>query len=191
MRIISGKYKGRRYSGAIPDGTRPTTDNVRESIFNILNNYIDFEEQMVADICAGTGFMGFEALSRAAKKCFFFEKSKKAIELINKIALQFQIDNYEIISGDAQKKLMNFAKTNTGVKFNLIFFDPPYDSNLFNKSIEIIYRNDLLKKNGLFVVEQSLNTKIILPENYVLLTERIFGTTKFSIIRNFLNNEFS
>ncbi len=184
MRIISGKYRGRKYFGAIPKGTRPTTDNVRESIFNILTNYIDFENLLVADICAGTGFMGFEALSRGAEFCFFFEKNIKTSELIKKVAFQFKIDNYKVIAGDAQKKLKSFNKDFPEVKFDLIFFDPPYESDLFNTVIKSINDNSLLLKDCIFVVEQSLKTKIILPENYQILTERVFGTTKFSIIRN-------
>ncbi|MFH1050235.1 MAG: 16S rRNA (guanine(966)-N(2))-methyltransferase RsmD [bacterium] len=184
MRIICGQYKGRKYSGAIPEGIRPTTDNLRESIFNILNNYTDFVNLVVADICAGTGFMGFEALSRGASHCYFFEKSKKTVELIKIIASQFKIENCLVITGDALKKLKSFPQDQNNVIFDLIFFDPPYDSNLYNSVINSIYNNDLLKKEGLLVIEQPSTLNLILPKTYIIINERIFGSTKLLIIRN-------
>lgn len=184
MRIISGKYKGRLYSGAIPTGIRPTTDNVREAIFNILSNYIEFERATVADICAGTGFMGFEAISRGARFCYYFEKSKKSIELINRLARNFKIDCYKILQGDAVRNLKKFRSEFAEKNFDLIMFDPPYESNLFNPVINEIYENQLLSKEGILVIEMPVLLNLILDNKFKILTEREFGTTKLVIAKN-------
>ena len=84
MRIVSGKYGGRRLSLKLPEGIRPTSDNTRESIFNILNNYIDWDGLTVLDICAGTGALGFEALSRGAEYTVFIEKIDGHLNLLKK-----------------------------------------------------------------------------------------------------------
>jgi len=184
MRIVSGKYRGRRYSGTIPSEIRPTTDNLRETIFNILANNISFESLTIADICAGTGFMGFEALSRGASKCYYFEKSRKSIELIYKIAASFKIENFEVIKGDAVKKLQSFSINNPDMRFDLIFFDPPYGSNQFNNIINVINENYLLVGGGLMVVEESVSTQILLPENFEKVSEKTFGATRIIILKN-------
>lgn len=184
MRIISGKYKGRSFSGAIPAGIRPTTDNIRETIFNILSNYIELEGTLVADICAGTGFMGFESISRGAEFCYFFEKSRKSIELINKISKQFRIECYKILQGDAVKNLKKFCNEFGEKQFDLIIFDPPYESNLYNSVIEEIFQNKLLSKEGILVIEMSVSLNLILDKKYKILTERAFGTTKLLLAKN-------
>lgn len=178
MRIISGKYRGRRYSGAIPAEIRPTTDNARESIFNILSNHLSFEGKVIADICAGTGFLGFEALSRGTEYCYFFEKSSKSIALIQKIASQLSVDNFKIFKGDAYKKIKSMKSEINNIAFDLIFFDPPYQSALFNPVIGAIADFELLKKGGIFVVEQSSATQLIIPDKFHVLNERKMGDTK-------------
>ena len=187
MRIISGEYKGRRYSGAIPSEIRPTTDKVRESIFNILENYIDFDGIIVADVCAGTGFMGFEALSRGASFCYFFEKSRKASHIIKDFAeslillvpeeIESAKKKNQIIFGDAQKKINSLSKDSPELKLNLIFFDPPYASMLFNPIIDAVTNSGLVQKGTIFVIEHSVKSKLLLPVQWELLTERNFGDT--------------
>ena len=87
MRIVGGEHKGRQLQGKLPSGIRPTLDAVRESIYNILNNYFDWEATTMADICSGSGAMGLEALSRGAKKVYFVDKSKQACNHIKKCSL--------------------------------------------------------------------------------------------------------
>jgi 16S rRNA (guanine(966)-N(2))-methyltransferase RsmD len=188
LRIISGKYKGRSYTGAIPTGIRPTTDNLRETIFNILSNYIEFGGAVVADICAGTGFMGFESISRGAGFCYFFEKSRKSIELINKIAKHFKIECYKILQGDAVKNLRKLHTELGGKQFDLIMFDPPYESNLFNSVIDEIHQNKLLSKEGILVVEMPVSLSLILDKKFKIITERAFGTTKLVMAKNLEDN---
>jgi 16S rRNA (guanine966-N2)-methyltransferase len=186
MRIVGGIYKGRKYSGVIPDEIRPTTDNVRESIFNILSNYINFDGITVADICAGTGFLGFEAMSRGAGYCYFFEKSKKSTALISTIADSFKIpkENYKIIFGDAVKSIKSFAANFPGKKLDLIFFDPPYESGLFNPVIDAVTLYSLAEKGAIFVIEHDNKTKLILPDSWDLLDERTYGGTGVIFAKN-------
>ena len=183
MRIVGGDYKGRRYDGAIPDMIRPTTDNVRESIFNILTNFIDFENLIVADICAGTGFMGFEALSRGAEKCYFFEKNRKAIELIEKISEKLKIEKtqFDIIQGSAEKKLIQIEADKPKLEFDLIFFDPPYSAGLFDNIISILSNSKLVKKGSIFVIESSNLTNLILNDNWNILQKKVYGSTNVLI----------
>ena len=130
MRIIGGKYGSRRINVKIPDNVRPTTDRVRESIFNILNNLIDFQDLKVLDLFAGTGAFGFEALSRGSAYTQFVEKNKRTFELIRSVANSLEIpkSDYGIINGDAVKYLQN---DKAQFSYDLIFADPPYDNDIY------------------------------------------------------------
>ena len=92
MRIISGIYGGRKINGKIPAGVRPTSDLARESIFNKLSHLIDIDEKMIADVCAGTGAMGIECLSRGAKHCVFVDSSRKSCDFIRQTMNELKID---------------------------------------------------------------------------------------------------
>jgi 16S rRNA (guanine966-N2)-methyltransferase len=193
MRIIAGEYKGKLISKSIPSGIRPTTDKVRESLFNILTNHIDFKEKIVADICAGTGFLGFEALSRGAQLCYFFEKNRKVIEFIKKSAKDLGIskDNYKIIPGDALKTINKFSEKNSdpefhiqninNIHFDIIFFDPPYNSGLFNPVIDAVTNSSLIRTGTIFIIEYPNKLKLVLPEICKILSERTYSTTSITI----------
>jgi 16S rRNA (guanine966-N2)-methyltransferase len=124
MRIISGKFGGRRINAKIPAGVRPTLDSARETIFNILNNLIDFEDIRVLDLFAGSGMLGFEALSRGARECYSIEKSRKTFAFIKKSAEELEIDkgSFHLINADATKFLNKLKEEQ--IKFDLIFMDP-------------------------------------------------------------------
>jgi len=179
MRIVRGKYKGHRVNSKIPPAIRPTADSVRETIFNILNNYIDMEDIVCADVCAGTGFLGFEALSRGAEHCFFFEKNRKSAEMIRKNAEIIRIpkNDFTLSFGDAHKTLKRFSENAPDKQFDLIFFDPPYASMISNSIIDVITSINLLNPNGILIAEHSEKESILLPENYELLKSRKFGDT--------------
>ncbi len=174
MRIISGIYGGRRYKGKIPEGVRPTLDQARESIFNILTGLTDTEDAVIADICAGTGALGLEALSRGGKHITFVEKSRKVIDMIRKITEEFNVpkEDFEIINADALK----FCKQ-TEKKFDIIFSDPPYKAGFTNEMLQIISERNILSTNGIMVLEYSKNYGIVLPENMSLIKEKSFGET--------------
>ncbi len=184
MRIISGKYKGRKFQGKIPNGVRPTLDMVRESIFNSINHYFEFEESIVADICAGTGAMGIESISRGAKSCYFFDKNRKSCEYIKSSLDYFEInrEQYQIICKDAVKAIKEFKEFNFGIKFDLILIDPPYKEHIINDLLDIIVADDLLNANGIISVEYSSLSGIVPPESLSIINKKKFGETEITFL---------
>jgi len=191
MRIISGKYKGRKLNTKLPTGIRPTQDAMRETIFNILNNYINFENLVVADICAGTGMLGLEALSRGAKFVYFVDKNRKSIELINNSIKQLEIknDKYKLNNFDAIQFIqhINHNQINTD-KIDLLFLDPPYNTNIINEiltqmeEININFQN-IINDNGIIICETSIHNSLIINSNWKIITERQFGASKVLFIK--------
>lgn len=179
MRIISGKYRGRQFKAKAPTGVRPTADAVREAIFNVLNNLIDFQNANVMDICAGTGALGIESISRGADYCRFIEKSPRTARYISNAAADFNIpsDCFDIIVQDAVKYLRNISET-----FHIIFFDPPYFENLYQDSIEIIAENNILDKNGILVIEYDEKVEFNIPKNLSEISSKKYGSTIVSYI---------
>lgn len=160
MRIITGIAKGRRIKAPEGLNTRPTSDRVKESMFNILSNRYSFEN--VLDLFAGSGNLGLEAISRGAKKCVFIEQNKEAYNTLveNIKSLKFE-NNSEYYRQDAFVALEILSKR--GEKFDLIFLDPPYGKGLVEQSIKLIDSKGLLRDGGVIVSEQDVND--VLPEN--------------------------
>lgn len=190
MRVIGGKYKGRRFKGQIPSNIRPTTDNVRESVFNILNNLISLDNIKVADIFAGTGMLGFEAISRGANICYFFDNNFKSISIIKKITLDLELlqEEFKIIKGDASKKIKNFKTDYPETEFDLIFIDPPYKIIDLNDLLNEINHQQLITSNGIIVLEHSSLKKIILPEGLTIKKSKNFGETQIEFIFKTIDN---
>jgi 16S rRNA (guanine(966)-N(2))-methyltransferase RsmD len=180
MRIISGKYKSRVLSQNLPDGIRPTTDIARESIFNILNNLVNFEETKVLDLFAGTGAFGLEALSRGAKSAHFVEKSIKSIQIIKKNieTLNISKDEYLIIKSDVQKYMEDCNE-----QYDIIFADPPYVITFFDKFIDIVKKNKLLADDGIIIFEMSSQRNVDIDVNFELIKIKEIGSTKFYFIK--------
>ncbi len=148
MRIVSGKYKGHRISPPTNITARPTTDFAKESLFNVLNNRIDFEEITVLDLFAGTGNISFEFASRGVPGITSIEMNYRHAGFIRKIIQNLQFDAINLIQGDVFKYL-NACKT----KFDLIFADPPYDLPTLDSLPDIVFEKELLKENGVFILE--------------------------------------
>lgn len=165
MRVISGKYKGKNILGFDINGTRPTMDRVKESMFAIIQDYI--KDALVLDLFAGSGSLGIEAMSNGASKCYFVDHNKVAIDTINKNV--FGINNCIVLKNDYKQALMYFKDNN--IKFDLILLDPPYNSNLLNDAISLIEKYDLL--NGVLVCEiENYNIKT----NYKLIKSKKYGS---------------
>lgn len=143
MKVISGKYKGRNLKYEI-EGTRPTMGRVKESMFAMIQNYI--KDSVILDLFAGCGSLGIEALSNGCRECYFVDKNKEAIKIINSNLKG--IDNYKVINDDCFNALNNFK-----VKFDIILLDPPYHENLIEKVIDKIIKYDLLNDDGIIVCE--------------------------------------
>ena len=147
MRVISGKYKGRKLEGFDIDGTRPTMDRVKESMFATIQNYV--KESRVLDLFAGSGALGIEALSNGAKSCLFVDVNPKVINILKKNTLN--MDDVTIMMSNYADALIKCHQKKE--QFDLILLDPPYHLNLINGVIDLIYQYDLLASGGIIVCE--------------------------------------
>ena len=149
MKVISGKIKGKNLKGFDIDGTRPTQDRVKESLFGMIQNYV--LDSVVLDLFAGSGSLGIEALSNNSRFCYFVDKNNIAIKTIEENLKGTAIDNYETIKSDYMTALKIFSSKN--IKFDIIFLDPPYNLDCISEIINYILENDLLNSEGIIVCE--------------------------------------
>ena len=170
MRIISGQYKGKKLTGFNIEGTRPTMDRVKESLFAMIQNYIT--DSTVLDLFSGSGALGLEAISNGAKKCYLIDNNEIAIKTIKKNAFDIKEDIIII-----QKDYKKFLKE-TKEKFDIILLDPPYQSNQLNKALKIIEERNLLNENGIVICEYE-NIKPI--TNLKLLKQKSYGPKNIKI----------
>lgn len=176
MRIIRGKYGRRRFDVPGNISARPTTDFARENIFNVLENFIDFEGKDVLDLFAGTGAIGFEFLSRGCASVTSVEKSATQYNFIKKVKEQLNVENMTLVKGDVFKFIEN-----TTVKFDIIFADPPYDLPQIGDIPELILNSDMLKTDTVIIFEHSKNNDFThLPHFF---QKRVYGSVNFSIFR--------
>ncbi|MBP3920286.1 MAG: 16S rRNA (guanine(966)-N(2))-methyltransferase RsmD [Bacilli bacterium] len=175
MRVISGKYKGKKLCGFDINGTRPTMDRVKESIFGIIQN--DIRDNICLDLFAGSGSLGIEALSNGAKKCVFVEKNKEMVQILNNNLVL--IDNFSILHSDYMDALKLFIKKNE--KFDVIFLDPPYKLNLINNILDIIIENKLLNYGGIVVCEYE--NEIVQNNKLELIKEKKYGSKRVNIYK--------
>jgi len=173
MRVITGTARGRRLK--TPEGMdiRPTTDNVKESVFNILQ--FDIEGRRVMDLFAGTGQLGIECLSRGAKEVVFIDQSRDAVKIVK--------ENLKAC-GFSAPVLQQDALSYLGAcgKFDLIFVDPPYDAELYQPVLEKINSIDILSEGGIILCESRRETDM--PEMqapYFLRKEYRYGKVKLSL----------
>lgn len=176
MRIISGKYKGRRINPPTGFKARPTTDYARESLFNILANRVDFESLSVLDLFSGTGGISFEFASRGACVVHLVEKDYSHISFIKRMISEIGFENIKPIHID----VMAFLKT-CKYEYNIIFADPPYDLPWIGEIPGLIARAQILKKGGFFILEHSKN--ISFNDNLFFFEHRNYGSVNFSFFR--------
>ncbi|NLT18037.1 MAG: Ribosomal RNA small subunit methyltransferase D [Firmicutes bacterium ADurb.Bin080] len=179
MRIIAGKYKGRTLIAEKGDSIRPTTDRVKESIFNLIQSYIG--ESHVLDLFAGSGALGIEALSRGAENCVFCDKSSLSIEVLKKNLSKID-EKYEIFQRDYSFVISQMAKE--GRKFNIIFLDPPYNTIEESRILAEISDSNILSENGIIVLEKRNEERsYCLPYNMCRLDIREYGHTIIDLIQ--------
>ena len=157
MRIISGKYKGRRLTAPKNLPVRPTTDMAKEALFNIINNEYYFETLSVLDLFAGTGNISYEFASRGVPQITSVDRNSGCVRYMNTIAEEFEF-NLDIRKFDVFKYLEQASGS-----YKLIFADPPYDldQSLFEKIITLVFEKNLLTEEGTLIVEHSKHTKLI------------------------------
>jgi len=147
MRIVSGKYKGRRLTpGNLP--VRPTTDFAKEGLFNVLNNLVDFELLSVLDLFAGTGSISFEFLSRGAKEVTAIDSNHRCINFIKNTAERLGAENLKAVRTDCFVFIRQMA-----ADYDLIFADPPYDLERLEELPGLVLSSRLLAPEGLFILE--------------------------------------
>jgi len=178
MRIISGKYKGKKILLPEDKLTRPLRDLVKESIFNILQHSNScsqkIERSNVLDLFSGSGSFGLECISRGAKKVTFFENYEKALKILNKNIINLKcFYKTEIF----KKNVFNSELKNIG-KFDLIFIDPPFKNKEVGNLISKILNLKILKKDGLIILHRHKNDKDILPENFRIIIIKKYGISK-------------
>ena len=147
MRVITGSARGRRLKELEGMETRPTTDRVKEGLFNIIQ--FDIEGRRVLDLFAGTGQLGIECLSRGAASAVFVDRRADAVKLIRDNLKTTELtDRAKVVSGDSMEYLKSLRE-----KFDLIFLDPPYAAGLLEPAIAHIARFDILSPHGIIVAE--------------------------------------
>ena len=154
MRIISGRFKGKRWISVKASTVRPTSDRVKESVFGILGDSVI--DSNFLDLCAGTGNIGLEALSRGARSVTFVDRSPHSIRVIKSNLSGCGVNGGEphvnIVKLDALKGLAFLARRDA--QFDLIYFDPPYDSGIHKACLGQIGMNNMLSPSGQVVVER-------------------------------------
>ena len=177
MRIIGGKYGGRRI--VLPSGfkARPTTDFARESLFNILNNRIDFGEISVLDLFAGTGSISYEFASRGAYEVHLVEKDMKHISGIRRIIKDTGFDNIKPIHIDVR----TYLKICT-VKYDVVFADPPYNMVWLQEIPDLVSESGIIKDNGFLILEHP--RKMSFTGHHLFFEHRNYGGVNFSFFRS-------
>lgn len=162
MRVIAGKYGGRRLHGPGKLKLRPTSDQLRETLFNILGPSI--EDSLFVDAYSGTGAIGIEAVSRGAKEVYFLEKNPAAIKLVGRNVEELGIGSgIEVIGGDVERGLQRLASRHLLADF--IFLDPPYDrGGEYERALEFLDASHLIAPSGMVIVEHF--KKVELPDRF-------------------------
>ena len=176
MRVITGTARGRKLRELPSPETRPTTDKVKESIFNIVQ--FDVEGRRVLDLFGGTGQLGIEALSRGAERCVFVDADRSAARVIRSNVESTGFSEVSrVVQGDALAFLSSCRE-----KFGLAFLDPPYASDLLEKSLAKIAEIDIMSENGIIVCESAVD-KVLpqLPPPYEMGREYRYGKIKLTL----------
>lgn len=179
MQITGGYLKSRKIDSPKGSNVRPTLSQIRESIFSILFSLMDFEKKSFLDMFSGSGIMGFEAISRGFLSVDFIEKDKKTFFLIKSNAKKLGIDE-QMLSfyfGDSLKIL---EKTNK--QFDVIYVDPPYQSGLYEKVLEILYKKNILKQNGIIILEHPKDLEINFM-GYDVLKQKTYADKNLTFLR--------
>jgi len=179
MRIISGTFRGKKILNPKDIKTRPLKDLTKESIFNIINHSnkfkINLENSKILDLFCGVGSFGIECLSRGVKNVVFVENYNGVLPILKKNLTNLKsTHNYKIIEEDVYNNIF----FNLDKKFNIIFLDPPYKYKNLKKILININNKKILDKNGIIIIHRHKNEKDILPKNFKIIEEKIYGISK-------------
>ena len=183
MRIISGKYKGRRLTAPKKLPVRPTTDMAKEALFNILNNHFNFTELKILELFAGTGNISYEFASRGSTPITCVDGDFGCVSYIKKTSTEFDFD-ITAIKSDAFKFLERCKSS-----FDIIFADPPYGltQQQFENISTLVFENNLLDEEGMLIIEHSKDTKLEKMPNFSFA--KSYGGTTFSFFEFEISDE--
>ena len=181
MRIISGKFRGKKINLPNDKTTRPLRDLVKEALFNVIEHSnkinIDLKNSVILDLFSGSGSFGLEAISRGAKKCLFVENYPSAL-----LSLDKNIKNLKCQESSHLNKLDCFkfieSVQKNELKLDIIFLDPPYREERINFIIEEILKKNILNKNGIIIVHRHKKDNIKLTEKLNIIDLRLYGISK-------------
>lgn len=174
MRITGGTHRGRVLISPKGQAVRPTSDKIRQSIFNMLRGEGLIEDARILDLFCGTGALGLEALSQGAKYCLFVDSAKTSINLAKQNAKALNLE------GQTEFLLKDAAKINLAEPVDLVFMDPPYHKNLAQKAIENLSKSAAISGETFFVIETEKNASI---DNLKIESQKIYGDTMITLGR--------
>ena len=181
MRVISGRFKGKKLLLPKDKNTRPLKDLVKESIFNLLEHSnkinINLKDSTILDLFSGSGSFGIECLSRESKHVCFFENYLEAIKVLEKNLLLLKNEKkFQIFKENCFEYFNSDNQINK--KFDIIFIDPPYKEIKINMLIERIIYKKLLKKNGILIIHRHKKDKVVITEKINIFDTRSYGVSK-------------
>jgi len=177
IRIISGKYRGRKLPVLMAEGLRPTTDRVKETVFNWLMPYM--QQSKCLDCFAGSGGLGFEAFSRGADSVTLIELNKAAAQQLEQNKTLLKANEITI----KQMNTLEFLKS-CSQRFSIVFIDPPFRKGLIEETIQLL-NNNLLEQDALIYIETGSEEKItVIPSNWQLLKEKKAGQVAYRLYQN-------
>lgn len=183
MRVVGGRFKGLGLAGPKGESIRPTSDRLREAVFNILAHGEDevLEGARVLDLCAGTGAMGIEALSRGARSALFVDLSAEARALIRRNLEAAGIMGLARIS---KRDATHLGPAGAQGGFTLVFLDPPYGRGIAAKALAGLIRGGWLADGALIVVEEAAGAFAEPPAGYEAVDRRVYGDTEIHFLRH-------
>ena len=175
IRIIGGKWKGKKIYFDLNDDLRPTPDRAKETLFNWLGQ--DLKKMYCLDLFSGTGALGFEAFSRGAEKVTFVERNKEYLQKIKKVCLEMsEKADCDFFCAECLEWIQN---NNSGTKYDLIFIDPPFNKNLIHDLLAAILEKELLSKNGQIYFEFEKKLDLEIPESLNLKKKKSLGKKSY------------
>ena len=183
VRIIGGKWRSRMIRFDDAEGLRPTTDRIRETVFNWLQPYI--HQSRCLDLFAGSGVLGFEALSRGASELVFIEKNKKTTNRLRDNISRLKAENATVYNQDALAWLQSArAEKHCKERFDLVFLDPPFHAGLLTQSCMLLDSSGCLAEDAIIYAEHNTGTDIEVPENWLALKEKTAGQVVYRLFEN-------
>ena len=175
IRIIGGKWKGKKIYFDLDDDLRPTPDRAKETLFNWLGQ--DLKKMYCLDLFSGTGALGFEAFSRGAEKVTFVERNKEYLQKIENVYLEMSDRaDCDFFCAECLEWIQN---NNSGTKYDLIFIDPPFNKNLVHDLLAAILEKELLSKNGQIYFEFEKKLDLEIPESLNLKKKKSLGKKSY------------